>query len=454
MEKCHKCGNKLSYLDVLCPHCCAMVEKVPDQNDVLENHGDKSTGVSERSDGHEIHQRIPKPSSFRLYSPSQIRAAQASRNTSFNSYAESKVEQPKHGGRSRSELHGASQDKDTIVIIEDMPWHHKENDEPDDNQPASDTETSEKNWLEITEADEAIPRRYNGPHEPFEATRTDDSDDSDMPAYRYRSEKRQAAQSDNDEQSSSTNIDEQKKKRPIVLTAVFWLLAAATLFGVFYMLDRYISTSFGSYPVFIREITGGRIDLDTDAALTDSIQIAIDETTTADGAPAHSFDIHAFSAKQVRILPVDESFAMKNGRAQFVISDEALAQASGIATSEARFTAENITLIISVGEREITKDVGPVTLNLTGAAYTRHMPKQVISATAEDSVTISITVSQDAAVYINNTNYTEKIDPNGALSVTFPLTDGENAFLIDVRQMGHQTTKDSLTVIRESPEEE
>lgn len=461
MEKCHKCGNKLSYIDVLCPHCCAMVEKVPDQPSDLHGLRGKDIGESARSEGID-QQHVPKPSSFRLYSPSQIRAAQANRNTSFNSYADVKIEQPRHGGRSRSELHGAPKDLDTIVIIEDMPWHHSDShnppDEPDaahsqaTGETAADDDTTSKSWLEITEPEEETSRRYKGPYEPFTSTHTQStpSDDEDMPERRYRRDKKDADYSDISDQSSISDVGDQPKKQPVLLAAVFWVLAAATLFGLFYMLDRYVASAYGSYPAFIRAITDGKVELDTSAALSESIEIEINETTTADGAPAHSFDVYVMSGTHVRVLPVDVSFDIENGRAHFIIADEALAKALGVSTSEASVVADNITLIISAGERQITKNAEPITLVLTSAAYTRHAPAGLLITTVDDTVAISIAVAENAIVYINNTNYTDQIGPDGTLAVTLPLIEGENTFLIDVRQMGYQTTKDSFTVVREA----
>jgi hypothetical protein len=64
-----------------------------------------------------------------------------------------------------------------------------------------------------------------------------------------------------------------------------------------------------------------------------------------------------------------------------------------------------------------------------------------------DSVTVSLVVSPDATVYINNNDYSAKLGDDGRLSIDIPLTSaGDNIFAIDVIQPGRQAVKDSFTV--------
>ncbi|MFA5676647.1 MAG: hypothetical protein WDA65_09035 [Christensenellales bacterium] len=415
MEKCIKCGNKLSHLDVLCPRCCALVEKVQTPPVVPEALRAANTRNAEKP--------APLP-------------ADSSPRGAFNSYAGSSnpasLEPPRFSGRSPSAIHGSTRSISGV-----------DGSEPKGSpQPAQlqSQETERKNRLEIIEFSKASSHGTESfKKEPSEP------EDIQWREAQYAGEKRCAHRKD-----KKTAPAARHEKRPVFLTFLMWLLAAGVLFGVFHFAGNHITSTYGGYGAFVREITAGKIDIDTSAEVAGSIAVNIFKATNELGEPAHVFEVSAAKGESVRLLPTNQTYQMNDGRAVFVVSDKDLARALGAVTSADTYQADNISLVITAGGRQITRGAGSVSLVMTSAPYFRSVPTLDYSVTYDGFANINILVDKDAKVYISHKNDLSHIDENGRLSLTLPLEPGENCFKIDIYQIGFKTAQDSFVIMRET----
>lgn len=448
MEKCNKCGSKLSHLDVLCPRCCALVEKVQVFPVVPEELRTANTPEAKKSpplgENNEIQYRhVPKPSL-----PDNTVSAVVTSNShtesqpSFNSYAGSSapvpIEPPRYEGRSPSAIHGAPTQDSKSSFNTSSDGELKDTLLPKE-APKPKQQTGRKNWLEIVEFPEPTYRRSEKSSEENAAPTAQQPE--------TRSEKRRTRRTPDVKTAVAAPAHE---KRPIFLTIFIWLLAAGVLFGVFHFLGRYITTTYGSYSAFVRELTAGRIDFDSDAAVANSVTILIRNAENELGEPVHIFEVSAYKGVSVRLLPTSQTYPMDNGNAVFIVSDKDLARALGIVTSADTYNADNISFVISTGRQQIMHSAGNVTLTMTPAPYSRSMPMLDSSATQSETANILISVDKAAKVYINQNDYSSHIDENGKLSLILPLELGENYFKVDVCQIGYKTSHDSFVIIRET----
>ncbi len=426
MEKCNKCGNKLSPLDVLCPRCCALVEKVQAFSAVSEElraltgaKNDPPPSDTENvQDGHtsqpppDTNPTIPSDAPENSHSDSQAVSDSYTAGSNPVTIEPNDSEIPPAINETLSSITSA---EDTPPSVQD-----EAADEPvTDELSKLNQETEHKNWLEIIELSQPAYRKgYAQP--------------ADSEEKRYRSKSKTASE-----------------KRPVFLTFFIWLLTAGVLFGVFHFLGRYIISTYGSYGAFVHQLTAGKIELDSDAAFADSIMININEAKNELGEPAHRFDVSAFKGTEVRLLPFNKTFPMDNGHSVFVVSDKDLARALGIVTSSDTYESDNINLVINTGRQEVTRSAGNIMLKMTPVPYSRTVPMLEQSSVSGETANISIAVNKEAKVYINQNDYSSQIDENGQLSIMLPLEPGENYIKVDVCQIGFKTIQDSFVILRE-----
>ncbi len=451
MEKCPKCGNKLSPIDVLCPRCGALVENI---NVRLGVHANDPQKMPERAEKN-----------------AQTDSGQNENNK--NATAEKPAFEAKLGDAAPETLQRKEQqtaipdlgESFAVLLSSDgiSSSNNKQAEIPSDSPPSlngsgkqdtaeeifaaveppvgSDSAVSEqkldKPWLEIVEV-EASPSPYLQKTPPSSDSNETQQDDI---GRRYR-------------KTQPETYAEKKERRKLnsVLTALIWCLLAAALFAGFYFFNNYVMTTYGSYPALLRELTGGKIDLSTGSALSASMVVLISETQ-ANSISTHQFDVSIFGGKSVTVWPLGETYDMEKGKASFLIPDETLARALGVFSLEDTFTADNLSLMINTPSETHTYSAEPLKLKLNAASYARKLPPEEYTVTTDETINIAMAVSPDALVFINNTDYSPMISNNGHLSLILPLdTVGENFYHIDVRQPGRSITKDSITVVRELPQ--
>lgn len=455
MNKCPKCGNKLSPVDVLCPRCGALVEVIH-----VASHPNavpsENTGMTTRHD--------PEPAD--PYEQSDLPITRLPREA---------VNQPEQDDIPES-IEQTQEVSDTIEE-DNLPMSRQarkaamrgrrtktaasaaanESTNTEDNKP--------KKWLELEEVDSAeneIKREDNADYgvvfeENSLIETSDDNDISDSQVSEVSPEdnaliddspRRYRMRSD-DESDREPRKEAPRKRSPIALIMLMWVVIAAAVFGAFYFLDTHVASTYGGWNDFVRQITNGKIELDTSASYQNSITVDISETQTQDGSPAHRFDITMAGGKSIMVLPLGDSFNMDNNSVSFTIADEDLARSLGTVTSDPTVAANDLKLEITTISETFTHMIDSLTLTLTEAVYTLEAPSLTDPTSTDESMQIAMTVSPDATVFINNTDHTAMIDEYGHLSVSMPLDMDENLFVIEVIQPGRQTVKESFTVTRE-----
>jgi hypothetical protein len=262
------------------------------------------------------------------------------------------------------------------------------------------------------------------------------------PVRRYRAEYRE---------SLTSSKGSQHKKMPVTAAVLLWMMVAAALFIGFFFFNRYVQTSFGGYAPFIRELTNGKVDLAPGTSGSHDVTVTPRVTQTDNGVPAHAFDVTASGASSVRILPIGNTFSVTDGKATFTVPDEAIARALGVVTYDNTVKAEGLNLDVVYGTTTLNYPIDPFEITLIGSEYKRESPEQTQSTISSDVVSVSLTVSSDASVYINNKNFTDNISDDGRLSVEIPLeSSGDNIFAVDVIQPGRQAVKDNFTVTQQA----
>lgn len=393
MDKCPKCGNKLSRSDILCTRCGALVENLHHRFGAQPPEGPPKPIVP----------ATPEPPSAPAEPPAVIPAQYAppssehkpSNSESFTSYS--------------------------APII--PPVRLKD----------SASQQYNKKYLELREVEE--PKAAAEP--PVEPAPS---------AEETQTEARQHYRSASDDEDF---ILHKPDKRPVLLTAFFWVLLGLALFVGFFVLNRHVMSAYGSYPAFVYQLTDGRLNLDTAASVESSIEISVSKAQTEEGEPAHRFDVSAIGGTTVRLLPLENVYEMEGGSLSIVVPDEALATALSIVSFEDTYMIDNASMIITAFAQDYTLSLEPLELSLLDAVYVRSTPGQDYETTYNHDVPISLTVAAGTSVYVNNENYTEKIDETGRLSLSMPLNPGENHFIVDVVQPGRKSIRESFTVVRE-----
>ncbi len=469
MEKCPKCGNKLSNIDVLCPRCGALVEVIQVKSSFTPPLGSAAPPpkaerpnlivYNEDLPGEGLFTETPDEELEELIEENFVPTAAAEDNTDISAFSLpdfSDLKLPEFGT-----------DKDSPGNSEDNTV-----------EPQTDTRMArrvrERQWLELEEmnagaatpeaqllkeAEELTSRSatrarsdYNSGRKsvlrpvPDDTGFSDSINDTGSPfedePRRYRSR---------DKRSPAVSKSASVKKLPAPAIILIWAMLAAAIFLGFFYLNRFVQTTYGGYPAFINEITNGKIVLDGSSSHAGSIDVTVTESKTQSGAPAHTFNMAADGAKSVRVSQTGDEYEMENGTAVFTIADERIALALGAVTYDNTVKAENLNLDVTFGSSTQKYVIEPFDLYLIRSDYSREAPAQTHSSTNSDVVSFSITVAPESTVFINNVNYTNKISDNGKLSAELKLeSDGDNIFVIDVIQPGRQAVKDSFTITREA----
>ncbi len=427
MDKCTKCGSKISYLDVLCPRCYALVEKVHEIPSAKKIYAAdcaaKPSVLSGNPDG-EIIYNLPRPLSRKTAASLSAINSYSDVPPAFNSYAGDDKPKPlerlEHESRSPSIIHG----------------------DPSASMPAL--------------AYEAESQSLHETPKPAQPKNTNHS--MDLASYKETDLKDKFARAKGAMQTNKTveqpTLYRSKRiakkpsgrKRHVLLSVVIWLLTAGVLFGIFNYIDRYIIANYKSYNAFLNNITAGRINF---GAIADKdIIISVNAVKTDSGEPAHKFVVSATGGEYVRLLPLNAVFDVTGGVCSFVVPDGDLAKSLGIITSADTHKADNIRLIVHAGNQQTTLDVNNIILTMPQAQYTRTTPSAAGLTTHDSQTKISFTVDKNSKVYVNQKDVTPIIDGQGAVSFFAPLEPGENYFVIDVYNIGYKTVRDEFVVVR------
>jgi len=492
MERCPKCGNKLSNVDVLCPRCGALVEVIQVKNSfvpppappestppacerpnlVIYNEdfpGDEPAADEPAAEEESILDFVEKEPDF----PELVSTEE---NTSSPQPSVTQPVQPFLPER----LYESPQDLEREVQAESRMarrarqrrWpepqdaeqpSHRVSEEPESRlsrRAARQAASSASEEQLLREADQLASRvswrsRVTGmpddaetpaaPEEPLSPVSTD-AELSAPPAERtiprYRAEYRESLRRPDRSRKS-------KGRMPVPAAILLWVMVAAVLFLVFYYLNEHVMDVYGSYGSFINALTYGTVRLDASADIN-TINVKISESKTESGAPSHTFTVIADGATSVRFFPTGDVFEMKDGMVAFEVPDESIALSRGVLTYDSSILVEGIRLELTVGASTVTYPIDPFKIHLISSEYTREKPEQDQTVASTDSVLISLMVAPGATVFINNSNYSGDISDDGRLSVELPLSDeGDTVFVVDVMQPGRQAVKDKFTVTKQ-----
>ena len=492
MERCPKCGNKLSNVDVLCPRCGALVEVIQVKNSfvpppappestppacerpnlVIYNEdfpGDEPAAEEPAADEESILDIVEKEPDFPDLLP-------AEEDTSSSQPSVTQPVQPFIPER----LYETPQDLEREIQAESRmarrarqrKWPEPQDaeqppprvsEEPESRLSRRATRQSTLSDSEeqlLKEADQLTSRaswraRVTGmpddaetpavPEEPLSPVSAD-AELSAQPAERtiprYRAEYRESLR-------RSGSSRESKRRMPVPAAILLWVIVAAVLFLGFYYLNQHVMTVYGSYGSFIRALTYGIVNLDASADIN-TINVKITESKTESGAPSHTFTVMADGATSVRFFPTGDVFEMKDGQVTFEVPDESIALSRGVLSYDSSIMVEDVSLELTVGNSTVTYPIDPFKIHLISSEYTREKPEQDQSVTSTDSVLISLMVAPGATVFINNNNYSDDISDEGRLSAELPLSDeGDTVFVVDVMQPGRQAVRDKFTVTKQ-----
>ena len=240
------------------------------------------------------------------------------------------------------------------------------------------------------------------------------------------------------------------KKPSALLIVLFWILVSCVVFVCFMFFDSFVNTAYGGYPQFIDSITNGKVDLDTQAAYQNSMNVSASETLTADGDPAHLFQVSTADGVSVNIIPLSQTLALTNGYTETVIPDYEFAKALNIVTDQNKVVTDDIVFQITTQYAQNDYQIGDLTLHLEPADYSRKFPVQSISSTVDDSVTVELSVSPDATIRVNDQDMTGDVI-DSRLYIDLPLSMGENTTTIEVIETGKTTSFDIIKINRELP---
>lgn len=312
MDKCPKCGNKLSSIDVLCPKCGALVEvvqikkgtasqnaaavlstpmkKLPQQNLIVYNDDwptddmefssdEKTTGESIKmpavSEANEVSELLkefgapatpePNPHSFDKTYPSESELGSEENYLAiFRHMKLPELEDINTGTAGQTEdpfMHDAHSD-----YAAQADQSSKQAEELVDQHSKSAADPAQHHWLELEELSgnvlpEPIPAIEAEPvsalsenaaiDEGTEPLTASEPAPTDEPRFRYRTERRQA----------TTVLHPRRSAGRVVMMIFVWLLVTAALFCGFFFLDQYVTENYGSYPAMLYEWSNGNINL-------------------------------------------------------------------------------------------------------------------------------------------------------------------------------------------------
>jgi hypothetical protein len=498
MERCSKCGNKLSNVDVLCPRCGALVEVIQVKNSFVppppeppestppacerpnlviynedfpgdEPVADEPASDESAADEDSILDIVEKEPDFPDLLPTEedTPSPQPSVTQPVQPFL------PKRLYENPQDLEREIQAESRMARrVRQRRWPEPQDAEQPSPRVSEEQESrlsrraarqaassaSEEQLLK--EADQLTSRaswrsRVTGmpddaetpvvPEEPLSPISTD-AELSAPPAERtiprYRAEYRESLR-------RSGRVRKSKGRMPVAAAILLWIMVAAVLFLGFYYLNQHVMTVYGSYGVFINALTNGRLNLDASVDIN-TINVKITESKIESGAPSHTFTVMADGATSVRFFPTGDVFDMKDGMVIFEVPDESIALSRGVLTYDSSILVEDISLELTVGTSTVTYPIDPFKIHLISSEYTREKPEQDQSVTPTDSVFISLMVAPGATVFINNSNYSDDISDDGRLSVELPLSDeGDTVFVVDVMQPGRQAVKDKFTVTKQ-----
>lgn len=468
MERCPKCGNKLSNIDVLCPRCGALVEVIQIRNSFIP-----PASVNAPMTRVERSRQKAAEEDF----PGEVLSAD---NDTMNAETEADADQsfvlPEFNLPDAFFTPGLNAEEPADAAPVPAP--------EDEALPESRLarRARQRQWLELEEvnASQSTPeaellkeaeeltsrsarRRAAAEADAAPDTAADidaetmaepvgqtagypgyDSDEiSEEPVRRYRS---RGVEREQPVVSKSVSAG----KLPVSASILLWIMVTAAVFLGFFFLNRHVQTTYGSYAAFIREITNGKIELDSEALSAGAVEVETKVSKTDTGAPAHTFSVKAPGATSVRVLPTGDVFEMTDGQTTFTLPDEAIALALGVITYDSSFVEDGLNLDLTFGSSTRNYAIDPFELYLVSSDYTREAPLQTQSTISTDTVAVSLVVAPGATIFINNDNYSDQIGDDGRLSIDLPLkSTGENIFAIDVIQPGRQALKDSFSVAQQ-----
>jgi len=493
MERCPKCGNKLSNVDVLCPRCGALVEVIQVKNslvppppkppestppacerpnlviynedfpgdepaadepaayeesilDIVEKEPDfpdllpaeEDTSSSQPSVTQPVQPFIPErlyetPQDLEREIQAESRMARRARQRKWPEPQDAEQPPPRVSEEPESRLSRRATRQSTLSDSEEQLLKE------------ADQLTSRASWrARVTGMpdDAETPAVPEEPLSPVSADAELSAQPAERTIPRYRAEYRESLR-------RSGSSRESKRRMPVPAAILLWVIVAAVLFLGFYYLNQHVMTVYGSYGSFIRALTYGIVNLDASADIN-TINVKITESKTESGAPSHTFTVMADGATSVRFFPTGDVFEMKDGQVTFEVPDESIALSRGVLSYDSSIMVEDVSLELTVGNSTVTYPIDPFKIHLISSEYTREKPEQDQSVTSTDSVLISLMVAPGATVFINNNNYSDDISDEGRLSAELPLSDeGDTVFVVDVMQPGRQAVRDKFTVTKQ-----
>ncbi|MGE5494330.1 MAG: hypothetical protein ACM3S4_03390 [Burkholderiales bacterium] len=288
MERCPKCGNKLSNIDVLCPRCGTVVEVIQIKNNISSDAAASTVAKDSKPKIKDF------PQSFIVYNEDFPSDAEANESREENAVlntaggvfeatdpispiADTSPVEPDAPHKYSPDASAAADDKAGVSVepgaddndysprylenlmninlpeIDDLQdfdpdefmreyMQKKQSSSPDEPVP-------QKRWIEIEEADtsETAPK---------------DSTDSQLTERRYRSSSQPIIREQPKEKSRKREPRKMSKsKKNIALSVLLWVLVAGALFFSFIYFDKYVQKAYGNYDNLIYSITNGKVDL-------------------------------------------------------------------------------------------------------------------------------------------------------------------------------------------------
>ncbi len=491
MERCPKCGNRLSHIDVLCPRCGALVEVIQVNKNFLPSTSGESISSrgSERPSLIVYNEDFPDEGLFtdtdqKDDAPDTMPEIPTAPDESFAGILN--VPDFDLPGLSSIEKPELDQTGSEAPLLEQTGSEAPLLEQTGSEEPLLEQNGSEKPLLEQTRTKEPLLRqapkedplpesrmaRRARERQFEEATarassaedkllseaealtagagnyqRIEDSDVGMPSDAMYQSEgarRYRARQHDAVKKTKKT----ERRKLPAPAVIVLWAMAAAAIFLGFFYLNRYVQSNHGSYAAFVRQITNGKVELDTGQTFSQDVSVSTVVFETANGEPAHTFTVTAPGAVSIRVLPTGDVFEIRDGKAAFTLSDEDMARALGVISYDASFITDGLSLDISYSSTTRNYPVEFFELFLLASEYSRKTPAAAQSS-SDETAAISMRVAPGSTVFINNENLSAKVDDDGLLSVEMALDPGENYFAVDVIQPGRQAVKDQFTVTRQ-----
>jgi hypothetical protein len=287
MERCPKCGNRLSNIDVLCPRCGTVVEVIQIKNNISP---DAATSTAAKDSKPKIKDF---PQSFIVYNEDF-----PSDGETNESLEEDAVLNTAGGGFEAPET--ISPIADTSPVEPDAPYKYG---------PDASAEADDKTGVSVESADDNdYSPRYLENLMNINLPEIDDLQDFDPDEFmrEYKQKKRSSSpdepvpqkrwleieEADTSETASKDNAADQtterryrsssqpiirerprdksrkrepkkvsKRKKNIALSVLLWILVTGALFFSFIYFDKHVQKAYGNYDNLIYSITNGKVDL-------------------------------------------------------------------------------------------------------------------------------------------------------------------------------------------------